>query len=455
MRAVQRSSREGQLALSTLLLRAADAEQKMRLDGLSLPAAIDAVSADLPPKAKAAVQSILYAGERRRALSEAVFGKLVAMSPGGLAADLIRVSIALLFAGAYKNYALLDQTVRALRTNPKTARYAGLANAVLRRILREGEGILASLKDDESVRFNAPSWWIERVKKDHPECWRSILSLAAEHPPMTLRVNRRRIERAEYMKHLEKAGIAAMEVGEDGVVLEKPCPVHEVPGFNLGLVSVQDAGAQLAAGLLRPEPKSRVLDACAAPGGKAAHILERFDVSVDALEIDAKRTRLIESTLKRLGLSANVRTADAADLESWWDKKPYDAVLLDAPCTASGIVRRQPDVPWSRQPGDIASLAEKQRALLDSLWRVVRPGGRLLFCTCSIFPEEGSMQVRRFLEAHPDAKLTPLRRGCEGMMILIPTDARKNRAEAAASGPNETLPEVHDGFFYALLEKEA
>jgi 16S rRNA (cytosine967-C5)-methyltransferase len=232
-------------------------------------------------------------------------------------------------------------------------------------------------------------------------------------------------------------------------VLDRPRDVHAIPGFDQGLLSVQDAAAQLAAQLLLdglPVPSSRklrVLDACAAPGGKTAHLLERCDADVVALDIDAQRCRRVEDTLERLGLQGRVVTADAADVQAWWDGEPFDAVLLDAPCTASGIVRRHPDVRWLRRPGDLPNLAAQQQRLLDALWPLVRPGGRLLYCTCSVFRDEGERRIQSFVAHHKAARLLP------APGHLLPQDGAK------VQGVRDNPEGDHDGFFYALLARDA
>jgi 16S rRNA (cytosine967-C5)-methyltransferase len=226
---------------------------------------------------------------------------------------------------------------------------------------------------------------------------------------------------------LTAAGITATAIGESGLALAKPVPVESLLGFASGLLSVQDPGAQMAAALLDPKPGCRVLDACAAPGGKTAHLLERSDLDLLALDLKPSRCRRIEENLARLGLTASVKSADCVKLNTWWDGQPFDAVLADVPCTASGVVRRNPDSKWLRREDDIASFARTQARILDALWQVVRPGGKLLYVTCSVFPTENGVQIARFLERQPEA------RRCHEEQLLPTAD--------------------HDGFFYCLLEK--
>ncbi|HET7773074.1 MAG TPA: SAM-dependent methyltransferase, partial [Burkholderiaceae bacterium] len=265
-----------------------------------------------------------------------------------------------------------------------------------------------------------------------PADWLAIIQGNNTPGPMTLRVNVRRISRAALSERWSAAGIASRPVGEVGLVLERARPVATLPGFDEGLCSVQDEAAQRAAFMLDVQDGMRVLDACAAPGGKTGHILERADCEVLALDADAGRMTLVRQNLDRLGLSAVLQTANAADLQAWWDGRPFDRVLLDAPCSASGIVRRQPDIRWLRRPTDIARLAAEQRCLLDQLWTTLAPGGRLVFATCSVWHEEGRDQIDAFLQRTPAAK-------CLGEPLqLLPL-----------SGDADN----HDGFFYAILQK--
>jgi 16S rRNA (cytosine967-C5)-methyltransferase len=251
---------------------------------------------------------------------------------------------------------------------------------------------------------------------------------------MALRVNARRSTRADYLERLRTAGIAGEPFGDAGVMLARPLPVAQLPGFQEGLVSVQDAAAQLAAPYLDLAPGQRVLDAFAAPGGKAGHILEREAVRLVALDSDAARVGRLRDNLARLGLEAETMCADAGELDAWWDGEPFDRVLADLPCTGSGVVRRHPDIKWLRRESDIAALAARASALLDSLWRVLRPGGKLLLATCSVFREENRAQVDDFVGRHADARLAPLP-GQDGLDVQLLPDER------------------HDGFYYALLER--
>jgi 16S rRNA (cytosine967-C5)-methyltransferase len=321
---------------------------------------------------------------------------------------------------------VVDQAVSAAGELAE-GRFCGLVNGVLRNFLRREAELLAALASDPLASSQHPAWWLAQLQQAHPDAWPAIVAAGNAPPPMALRVNLRRGSRAEYQERLAGEGIVAHPVGTAGLALARPLPVERLPGFAAGLVSVQDPGAQRAAELLDPAPGSRVLDACAAPGGKAAHLLERGDIELLALDLKPSRCRRITGNLARLGLQASVKAGDCARPDSWWDGRPFDAVLADVPCTASGVVRRNPDAKWLRRAEDIDSFATAQARILDALWPLVRPGGKLLYATCSVFPAENGEQIGRFLSRQPQAH----RRQEEQ---LLPT------AE-------------YDGFYYCLLEK--
>lgn len=328
-------------------------------------------------------------------------------------------------------YAIVNEAVRACVALGFPAA-KGLVNGVLRNYLRNRDAIDAQALAREPARYRHPQWWIDRLKRAYPSDWTSILAAGNEHPPMTLRVNRRRSDPDAYLARLATADIAARRLEGVAVQLDEPRPVSALPGFDEGVVSVQDAGAQLAAQLIDVRDGQRVLDACAAPGGKTGHLAETADIELTALDDDADRAARIGENLQRLGLAARVIVADASEPASWWDGTPFDRVLLDAPCTASGVVRRHPDIKWLRREADIARFAQQQARLLDALWRVVAPGGKLLYATCSMFPEENVARIEAFLEHHRDA-----------VRLATPP---------VAAG--QLLPDhEHDGFFYALLHK--
>ncbi|MFM6986769.1 MAG: 16S rRNA (cytosine(967)-C(5))-methyltransferase RsmB [Hydrogenophaga sp.] len=414
--------------------------------GRSLNDALPRVPAPLRP----GVQALTFAVLRHWGAARAVGRQLVQRSPAPAAAALLHSALALLLEDAqdqrYATHTLVDQVVEAAKASRATQAQAGFLNACLRRFLREREALCAGLDGDPVARWNHPLWWIERLQRDHPEHWMNMLAANQRPGPMTLRVHRRVVSRDDYRRQLLQAGLLSEPVGEDGLVLATPQPVDRLPGFARGQCSVQDAAAQLAAGLLLQGlgriQGARVLDACAAPGGKTAHLLECADVDLLALDVDAVRCERIRENLQRLDLQAEVRCADAAEPASWWDGRPFDAILLDAPCTASGIVRRHPDVRWLRRPDDVQRLAAVQRRLLQVLWPLLKPGGRLVYCTCSVFKAEGAEQVQAFLADHDDARLQP----SPGHL----------RPGACPSGEfPDNVPGGYDGFFYACIDKNA
>lgn len=414
--------------------------------GASGTAAVDAVAPALRP----GVQALVFHVWRNLGRAEALRKKLANKPPPPAADALLCVALALAWrddGAPYDAFTLVDQSVEAAKRNPATRAQANFVNACLRRFLRERE-ILVSATDADPVAFwNHPLWWIKRLQKDHPQQWQQILEAANRQAPMTLRVNARRTSAMEYVDALAQEGIVARVGDHHAVFLERAVPVQRLPGFETGTVSVQDAAAQMAAPLLLKgltcNTPARILDACAAPGGKTGHLLELCDGDVTALEIDAQRSLRISQNLQRLGLHAHVQTADASRPQDWWDGQLFDAILLDAPCTASGIVRRHPDVRWLRRETDIAQLARLQQQMLHTLWPLLRPGGRLLYCTCSLFLAEGQEQTQTFLAHNTNAALMP------SPGHLLPG----NGAKAQELPDNQRSD--HDGFYYALLEKQA
>lgn len=359
----------------------------------------------------------------------------------------------------YAVHTVVDQAVSAAAGNRGLQAGKGMVNGVLRNYLRQRDALLATLASAPEARWNFPAWWVRRLKADYPGQWQALLTASDVPGPMTLRVNRRRQSVEGLLDCLAQAGIGARAVGAYGVVLDQPRPVYDVPGFDEGWWSVQDAAAQMAAPLLAPRDGMRVLDACAAPGGKTAHLLELADVHLLALDNDEQRLQRVADNLERLGLDDGpvfLCCADAADLDAWWDGEPFDAVLADVPCTASGVVRRHPDIRWLRREADVARTAALQRRIVDALWRTVRPGGHLLYATCSVFPQECEAQARAFASRWPDAERLP----APGQ--LLPTDAGRltdGQPVAAAPGgaPGSAQPMaesgLYDGFFYALFAK--
>ncbi len=403
--------------------------------GVSGSVAFDSV----PPGLRPGVQALAFHVLRWLGRAEALRRQVARRAPTPAADALLCTALALLWdaeRAPYEPFTLVDQTIEAAKRDVATRGQASFINACLRRFLREREALLAATASDPVAQWNHPRWWIDRLRRDHPGEWQRVLAADNLQAPMTLRINTRKVAVTTYLLALEAIDLIATPIGQSGLQLTRARPVSQLPGFAEGAFSVQDGAAQLAASLLLTglrqgavgEPV-RVLDSCAAPGGKTAHLLELAGpgaIAVTAIEIDAGRTHRIHETLTRLGLQARVLVADAARPADWWDGVPFDAVLLDAPCTASGIVRRHPDIRWLRRESDIAQLAAQQARLLTALWPLVRPGGRLLYCTCSVFRAEGSQQIDTFLARNTDARLLP------------------------SPGLGD-----HDGFFYALLERSA
>jgi 16S rRNA (cytosine967-C5)-methyltransferase len=414
-------------------------------EGASGSAAVEAVSPNLRP----GVQALAFHTWRNLGRAEALRRQLAKRAPPEQADALLCLALALVWAdtGApYDAFTLVNQCVEAAKNSSETRAQANFINACLRRFLREREALVAFTEADSVARWNHPLWWIQRLKKDHPENWQALLQAANRQAPMVLRVNVLQTTVSDYVAELAARGFQARAVGSCGIELAKAVPVSLLPGFDTGRVSVQDAAAQMAAPLLlsglASQKIQRVLDACAAPGGKTGHLLELGATHVMALDVDATRCDRIRQNLTRLGLFAEVVVADAAQPDTWWDGNAFDAILLDAPCTASGIVRRHPDVRWLRRETDIAQLAVVQRKLLQALWPLLAPGGRLLYCTCSLFLAEGQQQVETFLVHNTDASLLP----SPGHLIPVNT----GKQNTVTDNPGE-----HDGFFYALLQKQS
>jgi 16S rRNA (cytosine967-C5)-methyltransferase len=445
---------------------AAVASLRLR-DGMSLERGLSQAGAQigallgstLHPRAAAAAKDVAFTAARQRALTDALIARLASRPPPAPLHALLGVALAQLVVQRHAAYAVVDQAVRAARQDDATAGASGFVNAVLRNALRQFDPLLDEARRDDCVRFNLPRWWLDRLRHDHPDHWRRIVEVQRLPPPLVLRVNPLRGTRDEALARLRAAGVAAAAVGASGVRLEVPRAVDEIPGFAEGWFAVQDAGAQLAAPLLDVADGMRVLDACAAPGGKTAHLAALAAIDLVAVDSDAQRARRIEDNLARLGTHAGTRVhvciddVAAAAAAGRLPHQRYDRILLDAPCTASGIVRRHPDIPWLRRPEDIAQLATQQRRLLDALWPLLAPAGRLLYAVCSVFAEEGVAQIDAFIARHGDARLVPLPRsdgGAAATLMLLPAD---DAVAQAAQAPACELPAVRDGFFYALLEK--
>ncbi len=382
---------------------------------------------------RAALLDLCYGTLRRYGRSQALVAALSRRpgTPDLLIEALLWCAFYALESGRYAEYTVVDQAARACNLLQHQG-VRGFVNALLRNFLRARAGIDARLGADAAARYWHPAWWVERVRASYPADWERVLEAGNRHPPMTLRVNVRGASVEDYAARLVVQGIAARRVGASALLLDKPLPVARLPGFVEGIVSVQDAGAQRAAALLGLEAKQRVLDACAAPGGKSGHILETAEVALTALDIEVGRCADIERNLARLGLAAQVRAADCGELAAWWDGRPFDRVLADVPCSASGIARRHPDAKWLRRAEDLERFSARQARILDALWRTLATGGKLLYVTCSVFPEENGAVIDAFLARTAGARRAPL----------------------ADGGPAQLLPGIeHDGFFFALLEK--
>jgi 16S rRNA (cytosine967-C5)-methyltransferase len=434
------------LPLARLLGHAADVVAAVR-GGRSLNDALPRI----PAPARPGTQAVAFHALRWLGAADVVRRMLAPKAPPPAVDALLVTALALLWppgAPPYADHVLVDEAVEAMRR--RSPRSVGFVNAVLRRFVREREALVAAALADPLARFNHPAWWLERLRADWPERWQAIATAANERPPLTLRVNVRRTTRAEVLATLAAHGLDADAVGDGAAVtLARPLPVAEIPGFAEGLVSVQDAAAQLAAPLLLAKPlprRARVLDACAAPGGKTAQLLELADLDLVAVDRDRDRLARVDETLVRLGLHATTLAADAGAPSGWWDGRPFDAILLDAPCTASGIVRRHPDVRWLRRPSDLDALAATQARLLDAVWPLLAPGGRLLYCTCSVFRSEGSAQIDAFLQRWGDAALADAPPS-PGHLLPLPD----NGATLSTAGPSRAA----DGFFLALLVKHS
>ena len=320
----------------------------------------------------------------------------------------------------------------------------GLVNAILRRYIRESEQLDAVLEKNESVKTSHPEWLIEQLKKDWPDYWQSIIQANNLRAPMYLRVNQRHTNREDYLKKLDEAGIkaSATNFSKNGILLTEAVDVQQLPNFNTGDVSVQELAAQLSADLLDLKPGQTVLDACAAPGGKSAHILEAESNlnSLSCVEKEPNRTKKLSETLQRLKLNANIKTSDINHLEQWWDKEEFDRILLDAPCSATGVIRRHPDIKFLRSKEEVDSINSLQIKLLNTLWQTLKSGGLLLYVTCSILKQENMEVIKTFINDNKDCKLKPIDADWGndtgyGRQILTGQDNM-------------------DGFFYACLEKK-
>jgi 16S rRNA (cytosine967-C5)-methyltransferase len=413
--------------------------------GHSLSEALPPCLAQLPDaRARALLQHLSYGTLRHGPYLQAILAQLLEKPLKTQDKDIEALLLIGLFQYLYSRipvHAATAETVAGARLLGK--KWAtGLINAVLRNFQRRRADLLAAAEAQPPALYAHPAWLLQRLQHAWPQDWQAIVAANNQQAPMSLRVHLGRGTRAQYLAELTAAGIAAQAgaYAPSAVILAQACDVKELPGFEDGRVSVQDEAAQLAAGLLQLEDGARVLDACAAPGGKTAHILESCPgAQVTALDASAARLQTLDSTLHRLGLHAHSQCAPAEEIETWWDGQPFTHILLDAPCSATGVIRRHPDIKYLRRDTDIATLAAQQARLLTQLWQTLAPSGLLLYATCSILPEENHQQIIAFLSCHRDAREIPLNEdwGC-------PMPAGR-----------QILPAHMDGFYYALLRKAA
>lgn len=386
----------------------------------------------LTPQQRAATQDLSYGALRHYGRLRSLLDQLLQRTPDDTrVVCLLLVALYQLEYSKASHYAVVDHAVKAA-AQLKKPWAKGLVNAVLRNFLRQREALLEKIANDEVARYSYPQWWIDRLRQQYPAQWQAMLETGNQRPPMTLRINRRQGSAAEYLARLAEAGIGARALDGSAIMLEQPLAVEKLPGFATGAVSVQDYGAQFAAPLLDAHDGMRVLDACCAPGGKTGHILETAEVAMTAVDDDARRLERTHGNLQRLGLPANLLIGDAATPEAWWDGQPFDRILADVPCSASGIVRRHVDIKWLRREQDLKVFSSQQAAILHGLWPTLAIGGKLLYATCSVFFEENQYQIDTFLRQRADARQLPLPGLANGQ--LLPCSD-------------------HDGFFYALLEK--
>lgn len=405
--------------------------------GLSLEAIFSRHS-HITPQQRAVAQDLSYGALRFYGQVASLLSQLLEKPlPDERVRCLLLVAIYQLQHDKAAPHTVVDQAVKAAATFKK-AWAKGLVNGVLRNFLRQQSNLVARLQGNEIAEFSYPDWWINKLKFQYPRDWQAMLLVGNEHPPMTLRVNQRLISLQNYLLKLEQADIEVQVLGANAVMLKKPLPVDKIPGFFDGEVSVQDFGAQVAGYALDLRDGQRVLDACCAPGGKTGQMLELANIDLLAIDNDVARIERTQSNLDRLNLKAHLQTGDAANPSPWWDGKPFDRILADVPCTASGIVRRHVDIKWLRREGDIQSFTKQQARILPALWQCLAKDGKLLYVTCSVFHEENQRQIDAFLKKHSDAVQLPLTKPISGL------DLKNGQLQPNAK---------HDGLFYALLQK--
>ena len=360
-----------------------------------------------PPGVRGAILDLTYGTLRDYGRQDFILARLLQKPLPEPVQSLLRVALYRLDSRADTAHTIVDQAVTAAATL-LAGRFKGVVNGVLRNALRQSADLNRAADADMVAEFRHPPWWIRRLRSQYPDDWRAILMAGNTHPPMALRINRRRAAVGDVLSAFAAADLPVRELDNGALLLDRPVPVARLPGFAEGLVSVQDAGAQHAARYLDLADGQRVLDACAAPGGKTSHILESADVELVALDADAFRARRVSENLARLGLSAQVSAADCRKVSQWWDGRPFQRILADVPCSASGVVRRNPDIKWLRRSDDVARFAAQQAEILDALWQVLAPGGKMHYVTCSVFAEENREQIAAFAARHPDCCCLPI-----------------------------------------------
>ena len=417
---------------------------KVIVDGRSLSRAMEAV----PPEAtddRALIQEMAYGVLReyhRLSLLVATLLKKPLKQKDGDVQALLLLGLYQLLSMRVPDHAAVSETVGATATLKKPwAR--GMVNGVLRSFQRQREGLLAKIEKSEEGQWSHPQWLIDALRKAWPEDWQAVLAANNQRPPMALRLNTSVVSVKEYLLELQKREIEAecSAMTDSAILLGQPQDVTLLPGFAKGQVSVQDEAAQQAARLMALEDGQRVLDVCAAPGGKTGHMLELAEVEMVAVDVDADRLQRVKENLQRLGKSAQCVVGDASQPDSWWDGKMFDRVLLDAPCSATGVIRRHPDIKVLRQQSDIISLATLQAQILDAIWPLLKPGGMLVYATCSVLPEENSQQLAAFLGRQSDAQH-------KAMTVEWGQAAEFGRQVLTGTAGM-------DGFYYACLQKNS
>lgn len=427
-------------------LAAAAAAVALVIDGGTPDASLQALASGVRPGA----MDLSYNALRDFGRGDFLLSKLMETPPADvLVRSLLLVALSRLERRPDEAHTVVNQATTAA-TTIGNGRYKGLVNGVLRNFLRRKDELIEAADADNVASARHPAWWIKRLRMDHPDRWQEISATGNTHPPMCLRFNRRRMASTNWQSALAEAGINTRRLDNEALLLDRPIAVERVPGFVTGICSVQDFGAQAAAHLLDVTDGMKVLDACAAPGGKSAHLLELAEINLLALDHDARRLGRIESNLTRLGLSAQVSLGDAAKPERWWDGVPFDRILADVPCTASGVIRRHPDAKWLRRETDIAKFAKQQAKIIDALWQTLARGGKMLYATCSVFRQENELQMLNFVGRHADAIRLPTK--------MINSSLKSTATTADVPNTNDLelrlLPTAeHDGFYYALLQK--